>query len=65
MVADLLSKLRGRPSILSSQKVIEMRQSAWVASPAKAARVLGWTARTPLVEGLARTARWYADHGWL
>lgn len=63
--ADLLSRLRGRPQIFSSQKVIEMLAPAWVASPQKAQRMLGWAARTPLDEALTLTVRWYRDHGWL
>ena len=64
-VADLASRLRGRPNIFSSQKVIEMLAPAWVASPQKAKEVLGWTAPTPLDEALALTVRWYREHGWL
>ena len=33
---------------------------AHVADPAPAQRLLGWRPRTPLADGLARTARWYA-----
>lgn len=64
-IADLAARLRGRPQIFSSQKVIEMLAPAWVASPEKAQRILGWSAKTPLVEALAITVRWYRDHGWL
>ena len=64
-VADLASRLRGRPNIFSSQKVIEMLAPAWVASPEKARRVLCWTAPTPLDDALALTVRWYREHGWL
>jgi polyisoprenyl-phosphate glycosyltransferase len=35
----------------------------WYAAPDKAARLLGWTAATPLVEGLRRTADWMASLG--
>ncbi len=63
--ADRAAHLRGRPDIFSSQKVIEMRQPAWVCSPEKAARELGWRAATPLDAALAETARWYRVHGWL
>lgn len=31
----------------------------------KAKRELGYQPRVPLREGLARTARWYREHGWL
>jgi len=64
-LADLASRLRGRPNIFSSQKVIEMLAPAWVASPRKAQEVLGWTSPTPFSEALALTARWYREHGWL
>ena len=33
--------------------------SVWVADPRRAAAVLGWTARIPFAEGLARTAAWF------
>ncbi len=36
---------------------------AWYAAPDKAARLLGWTAVTPLAEGLRRTAEWVASLG--
>ena len=63
--ADLWARLRGRPDIFSSQKVAEMLAPGWVASPERAARVLGWTAPTPLDDALAATVAWYRDHGWL
>jgi nucleoside-diphosphate-sugar epimerase len=63
--ADWLARLRGRPEIFSSQKVIEMLAAAWVASPDKAERLLGWSAPTPLDQALALTVRWYRYHGWL
>jgi nucleoside-diphosphate-sugar epimerase len=31
----------------------------------KARRLLGFEPRVPLREAIARTARWYAEHGWL
>ncbi len=36
---------------------------AWYAAPDKAARLLGWTAATPLAEGLRLTADWVASLG--
>lgn len=33
--------------------------SEWYANPGKASECLGWQARTPLAEGLRRTAEWY------
>jgi nucleoside-diphosphate-sugar epimerase len=62
--ADIVARLRGRPHIFSSQKVVEMLAPAWVANPRKARELLGWTAPTPLDEALALTVRWYRDEGW-
>jgi len=33
-----------------------------IGSTEKAARLLGWTARTSFVEGLERTVAWYRDN---
>ncbi len=64
-LADVAARLRGKPQIFSSQKVIEMLAPAWVASPGKAQAMLGWSAATPLDEALALTVRWYRFNGWL
>jgi nucleoside-diphosphate-sugar epimerase len=63
--ADGIARLRGKPEIFSSQKVLEMLAPAWVAAHDKAQRLLGWTAATHLDEALAQTAHWYREHGWL
>ncbi len=64
-LADLGARVRGRASIFSHQKVIEMLAPAWVCSPAKAERDFGWRAATPLAQALSKTASWYRDHGWV
>jgi nucleoside-diphosphate-sugar epimerase len=63
--ADLWARLRGRPGIFSSQKVIEMLAPGWVASPDLASQVLGWVAPTAVDQALAATVAWYRNHGWL
>jgi nucleoside-diphosphate-sugar epimerase len=63
--ADLLARMRGRPEIFSSQKVIEMLAPAWVASPEPARRLLDWTPPTPLDQALTETVGWYRERGWL
>ncbi len=65
MAADVFARMGGTPRIFSSQKVIEMRQAAWVCNSAKAARDFGWRASTPVAEALNKTAHWYREHGWL
>jgi len=63
--ADRIARLRGRPEIFSSQKVLEMLAPAWVASGARARKLLDWTPSTPLDQALWQTVRWYRDHDWL
>lgn len=63
--ADGAARLRRRPEIFSSQKVIEMCAPAWVCSPERAKDALGWQSAVPLDDALAETAAWYRDHGWL
>jgi len=60
-----LSKLTGKPALLNSDKVQEMKQPAWMCSNAKAKRMLGFAPKTDIREGLKRTAAWYKSVGWL
>jgi len=58
VVAELLGRverLRGRPSELGVGAVEMLAKTGWV-SPARVRRDVGWEARTPLVEGMRRTA---------
>lgn len=64
-VLDWLAPLRRGPAMLSRDKVREAVQDHWVCSPAKAERQLGWSARIELADGLAATAAWYRENGWL
>jgi nucleoside-diphosphate-sugar epimerase len=38
-------------------------EKACVAEVAPTAAALGWSPRTPLEEGLAKTVTWYREHG--
>jgi nucleoside-diphosphate-sugar epimerase len=63
--SDLVTQATGKPGMLTRDKVNELIPDAWVCSGDEAARDTGWRARTPLAEGVATTARWYRDEGWL
>lgn len=54
-----------RPPVIVPGKVIEARQTGWVASAARAAAELGWAPRVGLAEGTRRAAEWYRERGWL
>jgi nucleoside-diphosphate-sugar epimerase len=57
--------LTGRIPELSFDKARELAAPAWVADPAAAARVLGWSARIDAAAGISATAAWYREKGWL
>lgn len=60
-----MSKISGKPALLNADKVLEMKQPAWVCSNAKAKKVLNFTAKIDIEEGMKITARWYEKMGWL
>ena len=62
---ELLARVTGKPSILSRQKLAEMKAPGWVCSTDLIRREIGFTADTPLREGIARTIAWYEQNGWL
>lgn len=62
---DILGRLSGTARLFRSEKVVEMKQLAWVCSPEKAYRDLNWNPRVPLEEAVRKTARWYKDHKWI
>lgn len=62
---DLVSRVRGVPSLLRSEKLQDIAQLAWICSSEKAYRQLNWLPKVPLDEAIRRTALWYRDHGWL
>ena len=59
--ADLV----GSGTVLRPTKAPEFFAPAWTCSTAPLTADSGWTARLGLDEGLADTARWYKDAGWL
>jgi len=63
--ADLLSRVTGRPGILSRDKILDARQRYWICDPARAAAELGFQTQTSLREGVAATLEWYRHEQWL
>ena len=50
---------------LPAGRLVELRAEGFVCAVDLAREVLGFTAEMPFDEGIARTAAWYRDHGWL
>ena len=63
--AEMISRLRHKPSFLNWDKLKEISQPAWTCSPEKITRDLGFHARYDLARGAAETAKWYRAHGWI
>ena len=63
--SELVSRITGRPGILSRAKYRELRAAGWLCSTERIRRDLGFTADTPLSKGVRQTLAWYRDNGWL
>jgi nucleoside-diphosphate-sugar epimerase len=63
--AEVCARLRGKPGIISREKIADARCMAWTCDAGRAARELGFVAATSLDEGLAATLAWYKEAGWL
>jgi dTDP-glucose 4,6-dehydratase len=62
-IADLVLELCGKPATLKEH--VEERPgqvTRHIGSTERAERLLGWTARTSLEEGLSRTVAWYREN---
>jgi len=63
-VVGIASSLTGKAGILSRDKIREMVGS-WVISDERARRELGYSPSFSTEEGVAETAAWYKNQGWL
>jgi len=59
------SRLTKKPALLNRQKIREIRQKAWVCSAMKLNKDADYTCHTPVEKGIAETAAWYRENGWL
>ena len=60
-----LAHLAGRATFLSADKANEYLAPAWTCRGDALTRDTGWRAAVDLEPGLARTAAWYREVGWL
>jgi nucleoside-diphosphate-sugar epimerase len=59
------ARLAGQATILNADKANEFFQAAWTGDPTPLTRETGWQAAMDLTSGLALTAEWYREAGWL
>jgi nucleoside-diphosphate-sugar epimerase len=64
-ISEYLSRLSGKPSLISKGKAEEMAQCHWECDITKARSLLGFEPRIGLLEGARRTADWYRKEKWL
>jgi nucleoside-diphosphate-sugar epimerase len=62
---EVMSRLTGKPSVLSLQKFAELRAPGWVCDPTRLERETGCDCPTTLKSGVAETLSWYQQHDWL
>jgi dihydroflavonol-4-reductase len=65
LAGDVYSRITSLPTTISSQKVNELLQPAWICDSSKARRIFGFSPVLDLQTGIQQTVRWYCDHGWL
>ncbi len=66
MGAARLDRLfRGKSAKLTPDRASYMAHPDWTSAPALAVPEELWSAQVPTEQGLADTARWYRQHGWL
>jgi nucleoside-diphosphate-sugar epimerase len=63
--ADAITRLTGRRLPLNRKLAAQLLAPGWVCDPGRARERLGFEARTPLADSMARAARWYVEQGWI
>lgn len=64
-VSGWCSRLLGRATLMSGDKAPEITAEAWTCSSAELERDSTWRAELDTDRGLAATASWYREQGWL
>jgi nucleoside-diphosphate-sugar epimerase len=62
---ECVSRLTGKPNVLSRQKYAELRAPGWVCDPTRLRQELGFACTTTLQDGIAETLACYRQNGWL
>jgi nucleoside-diphosphate-sugar epimerase len=64
-ITGTAARLAGQATILTADKANEFFQPAWTGDPGPLMRDTGWRPAHNLAAGLAATAQWYRQTGWL
>lgn len=63
--SEFLSFFTRKPALVNRQKIIEMKQIAWLCSNNKIKEAIQWEPNFSLESGMKQTASWYIKEKWL
>lgn len=64
-IAGMFSALTGRAEVFGPEKAQEIIAPGWRCDISRARRELGYNPRVLLTDGIAQTAAWYRERGWV
>lgn len=62
---ELIAEIRGETALLGRDKLIDLTQSAWTCEDKPLREATGYCEMFKLDEGMAQTAEWYKQQGWI
>ncbi len=65
VAAEAWAAVHRRAAVFNRERVREIRQHRWVCDPSRAVVELGFRPAYPVERGVAETAAWYREVGWL
>ena len=65
LAQEVMSRLTGKPSVLSLQKFAELRAPGWVCDPTRLELETGYACATTLKPGITAALAWYRQQHWL
>lgn len=65
VVSEFLSFFTRKPALINRQKIIEMKQVAWLCNNNKIKKAIKWEPDFSLKSGMQQTANWYIKEKWL
>ncbi|MGA2434080.1 MAG: NAD-dependent epimerase/dehydratase family protein [Bryobacteraceae bacterium] len=65
LAGEIQSRWRGKPGIVSREKIKEAKCRYWICDTTRARKELGFTPRHTLEQGIAESLAWYKEAGWI
>lgn len=65
LVSEVVSRFTGTPPAMDRRRAQDMSRHRWTADVTPTREALGWEAGVDIRQGLALTAAWYREEGWL